>query len=505
MLPLTVRYAEHIRGVLSCYDRVVVNGTLPEICHARAMTGYLAARDIRVFDYAQWAQPLREVIRDNAERLARENGLEIEFIRKKDFRKEERIRALVARRGEHPGLVHIFSAMEPCASFQPWHDKSSHKTFLKPDSGKCLHYYFYFIDPALGLCYVRVPTWAPFRLQIYFNGHNALARRLAKRGIPFTLVDNAFVDIGDWKKAQKLADSWRPERLHRRLDQLAATYCPVLRHFRAGYHWSFMQAEYATDIVFKHRSDLQPLYDTLSRTAIHAVKADDVDTFLGRKLDLRYQGELGNDFHTRIQGTRIKHYMGPVTIKMYDKHGLVLRIETTANDVSFFKHHRRVEHRDGSWEMKTAPLKKSIYSFPILRELMLYANQRYLDFLSALEDPTPGLKNLDKISQPIRKDERPYRGFNLFDPDDRQLLLALVRGEFNISGFTNRRLRRLLTHKNGPQISRLLQRLRLHGLVRKIGRTYKYYLTRLGRSAILAALKLNEAIIIPTLAQTAHA
>ena len=91
---------------------------------------------------------------------------------------------MLARRGEHPGLVHVFSALEPCDSYKPWHDKNTGRTFLKPDSGKCLHYYFYFIDPDLGLCYLRVPTYSPFRAQFYFNGHDWLRRQLAKAGLP---------------------------------------------------------------------------------------------------------------------------------------------------------------------------------------------------------------------------------------------------------------------------------------------------------------------------------
>ena len=59
-----------------------------------------------------------------------------------------------------PGLVHVISAMEACHAYKPWHDKPTHKTFLRPDSGKCLHYYFYFMDAGFGLIYLRVPTWA---------------------------------------------------------------------------------------------------------------------------------------------------------------------------------------------------------------------------------------------------------------------------------------------------------------------------------------------------------
>ena len=124
--------------MLSCHDRVVITGTVPEICHARIMTAYLYRRNIRIFDYTRWPEPLREEIRENDERRARENGGEIDFIRRKDFRKEERVKETLAKRGDHPGLVPIFSAMEPCPSFKPWHDKATGKTFLQFTDAKCL-------------------------------------------------------------------------------------------------------------------------------------------------------------------------------------------------------------------------------------------------------------------------------------------------------------------------------------------------------------------------------
>jgi hypothetical protein len=182
MNPFVERYQEDVVGVLSCFDRVIVTGTLPDICHPKAMAGFLGSHNIRLFDYALWAAPLREELRANAEQVAAEAGLKVEFIRHfKAFRKEDRIQAILAERGDHPGLVHVFSAMEACSSYQPWHNKASGQTLLKPDSGRCLHYYFYFIDEQLGLCYLRVPTWAPFRLQAYFNGHAWLAGPSAAR------------------------------------------------------------------------------------------------------------------------------------------------------------------------------------------------------------------------------------------------------------------------------------------------------------------------------------
>jgi hypothetical protein len=199
--------------------------------------------------------------------------------------------------------------------------------------------------------------------------------------------------------------------------------------FDNGYHWSLMQVEYATDIVFGSQQDLAPIYEPLVRTAVHAVKAENVATFLGRRLYWQYRDELGNDFQMRIQGTRIKHHMGKSAIKMYDKHRLILRIETTVNDVSFFKHNRRVEHRDGSWEMKTASLKKLIYSLSALVQLISAANRRYIEFISTLEDPSAALKDLEKIAAAVHEGERSPRGFNLFAGDDLDVFQTLLRGE----------------------------------------------------------------------------
>jgi len=300
-----------------------------------------------------------------------------------------------------------------------------------------------------------VPTWCPFRLQFYFNGHNWLARQLDRAGIGYSLLDNALVEIDDFEAAQQIADGFSIRSLHRALDRFARRYCPVIRQLGVGYHWSLMQVEYATDIVFRRQRDLAPVYEAITRTAIHTVKAEHVATFLGRKLTGNYRDELGNDFSTRIEGTRIRHHMGPAAIKMYDKFRLVLRIETTANNVSFFKHHRKVEQRDGTTVYKLAPLKKSIYSLGDLQQILVAANRRYLDFISAIDDPTEGNKIVSKICEPKIDNYRAYKGFNFFAADDQRIFETLLRGEHNIHGLRNADLRRQLP-LNAGQVSRLL-------------------------------------------------
>jgi hypothetical protein len=497
---LTTRYRDRLSGVLSCYDRILITGTIPDACYAAGMTTFLHLHQIRIFDYARFAEPLRNRIREQAQTLAQEAGVTIQHVAKAHIRKEDLVAAVLKERGEAPGLVHIISAMEACDAYEPWHNKLNHKTYLRATPGKCLHYYFYFLDEELGLIYLRVPTWCPFRLQFYCNGHSWLARKLTSRGIGYTMADNAFIRIDDWEAAQQFADSFSPDELHRILDRYAVMCCPVLDVFAQRYHWSLMQIEYSTDLVFRSEQIMKPLYEELSRQAIHSVKAEQVATFLGKKITPQLAQEIGSRFATRIEGTCIKHRLGKASVKMYDKFGRVLRLETTTNDVSFFKHHRKVEHRNGSSERCFAPIKKTIYSLIDLRDVLLGCNRRYLEYLSALDDFSSGQRNLEKLVGPKEIDGQKVKGLNFFDRTEQTLMRSLQRPEFNLKGMRRADLKPFLSNLSLSGITRQLWRLRKLGILKKISGTYRYYLTRLGRSVIAACCRLTEHTIVPALA-----
>jgi hypothetical protein len=497
---LAERYVANLHGVLSCYDRIIVTGTLPGACYAGVMTSFLYAHGIRIFDYPRFAEPLRDRIRERVQEVCTATGVEIEHVNKSHIRKEDLVARVLAERGDTPGLVHVISAMESCPSYKPWMDKSNGHMYLRPTQGKCLHYYVYFIDEDLGLCFLRVPTWAPFGLQFYCNGHSVLAHALQREGIDFAQADNAFLRIDNLERAQALADAFSPDRLHQRLKHYANWLCPVAEVFcQEDWHWSIRQAEYSTDLMFRGPDILAPLYDAISRQAVLAADAPRVASFLGKKITPILAQELGSRLSTRIEGRCIKHYLGAAGVKVYDKFSRVLRVETTVNDVSFFKHYRKVEHKQGEPSRELAPLKKSIYSLIDLREILLGCNQRYLAFLSSLDDPSAGERDLLRLSQPRVGADPAVKGLNFFDATDHTLLRTLQRGEFNIHGW-----RRADLFKHLPispaAMSRQLKRLRMLGVIKKVTHTYRYYLTRLGRAAIAAACAITRFQIVPTMA-----
>jgi hypothetical protein len=498
------KYRDKIQGVLSCYDRIIIKGTLPNASHAGAMTNLLYRKGYLLKDITQFTNPLRNEVYANAKRIAKSAGIEIEYIRQpKKVRKEDLVKQAIAERGIKSGLVCILSATESCPDYKCKTDKSTGRTYLYRTGGKCTHFYFYFLDETYGLCYLRVPTWCPFQLQFYFNAHNWLALQLDKAQVKYELRDNAFTYIEDYEKAQSIADSLDVKALQGKLDSLADLYCPVYKAIsKTGYHWSLMQLEYATDIVFKDQKTLAPIYDTILKSVMHTVTPNDVARFLGRKgvhgknelpLDTSYKHVM------REEMRRIKHRMGSSSVKIYDKFAQVLRIETTTNNTNNFYHLRSVAHRDGSKSSKIAPVKKSIYSLKALLSILGGCNTRYLKYIAAFDAPISGKKKLNKSSKPVRVNNQSHRGFNFFDKEDEQLLRLIGKGEFLLHGFRNKDLRKELRDKSSSQISRIIQRLKLKGLIKKVNKTYRYYLTALGNKIIKTALKVKELFIVQEL------
>jgi hypothetical protein len=119
----------------------------------------------------------------------------------------------------------------------------------------------------------------------------------------------------------------------------------------------------------------------------------------------------------------------------------------------------------------------------------LARNIREVEFLSAIDDPSNGIDKLNKITRTVHEEARSYRGFNFFNRDDGALFLALARGEFTISGVRNKTLRLRFPQYNSGQMSRILRRLRPHGLIKKASHCYKYYLTVLCKQVVALGLK----------------
>lgn len=497
---LLSRYDGEITAHLRCFDRVIIHGTLVDVAHPGALLTHMNAAGFRPRDLARFAEPINRQVRDHAIKLARQHGVEIEQVTTKKFRQEDRVAAILKKRGYHPGLIHVFAVKERANVFDTRNARADGyaKVFIRP--GACMHYYFYWMHEDLGLIHVRVPTWLPLRLQVYLNGHSWLSRQLDQAGITYELTDNALSACSDWARAQALADAMDPRVIHKQLKELTELCCPASAQFPNGYHWCLTQVEYSHDFLFKSAERVDRLFDELARQSLLVIKAEDVARFLGKRLPMGHDTRVDSHLGRRHAGLRLKHSFGPASVKLYNKPGGILRLEVTTYDVSFFKHYREVVHRDGTKEQCVATMKKSIYSLRDLAAVMRAGAERYADWLAALLDHSAGRSELDKLSRPERDDVgRSFRGFNPFLNQDAELLQTILRGEHAVGGITARRIRKLLCDYTPGKVGRVLKRLRLHGLLRKIGKSYTYYVTSFGQRVLAAALHLKEQIFLPKL------
>jgi len=510
---LLERHARAIRGTLECYDRVLLAGTYAAIGWPGAMLGYLCARGIDVREFAaQWANPWRAEINRHVRAVAREERVEVRQVRPND-RKEEVVAEILARRGGKPGVVCVLGAMERCRSFRAV-QKLSGGWEVAWDRGHCQHFYIYLLDPEFGLCHLRIPTWAPFRLQFCCNGHDWLENQLKAAGLRYRKADNCFTHVQDLAAAQKLVRHFDPRRLHARLDELAARWLKVHPLLGDSLHWSIAQAEWSTDILFKNGAVLPELFRELVRTATVEVQAEDIYRFLGKQPHPRRRSGPETRLQTFVQGTRLKHSLGATSLKIYDKAGSVLRIECTTRDVTTFTHHRQVkprrsaapsESREGAGSRgpavkKWAPMRKTFYNLGALGRALSACNRRYLAYLSQWRDHTCERQELRAITQSCRDEKgRSVRGVNFFREDDLCFLHALQRGEHQIGGLRNRTLQPHLPGWSAPKIGRTLRRFRTLQLLKRVRGTRKYYPTARGENLIIAGLQLKERIILPHL------
>lgn len=495
--PFVMKHQNALHGVLSCFDRLVFKGHLP-ICWPEAMERFLTQRKVLLKDFKKFAINQSEALKEHARRMADEAGRP--YLRPANSaRKEEVARGIAERDGVTEGLVCVLAAQEQCQSFRLAYGKGRPR--LVNASPRCLCLYYYFIEPDLGLIHVRIQTWLPYVVQVYVNGHEWLAKALDKEGIGYTQVENAFVWIEDMARAQVLANRFARSSLHKRLSRLAGRVNPHLQSLLEGlsYYWVTEQAEFATDIVFRTPSKLRCLYERLLEHAIRCFGPESVMTFLGRKLNGRFQGELQSTMNTRHPGERIKHRMKRNWIKMYSKDGVVLRIETVINHPSEFRVWRKGK-RKGQLIEGWFPMAKRISNLGRYAEVSLASNLRYMEALSVVDDPATAYDLIERLAKPVRRGARRHRALNPLSKEDLELFAAVARGENFLRGFRNGELREAMglrrpytvkeRRRLSARIGRRVQLLRAHGLVARIPRTRRYRPTLKGITVIAAVLTL---------------
>lgn len=474
------------------------------LAHVGGMMTYLSRAGVLLMKFGDFVQRKSAEMKAAVEQRAKELGRPVIYEYSSQTNKEAIALDVAERDGIREGLVCVLSVVEPCMSYLIQKDRERKKLVLRARMRKCIHLYGYLIDEVFGWMSIRLQTWFPLTVQVCVNGREWLARQLDQAGIGYERRDNCFASMSDIKAAQELMDrmnelNW-PEELERVVRFLNPLHGGMTPEWPLQTYWSAQETEWATDVMFKSEKDLSAVYPALVRGAIQSFSSPDVMRFLGKKLTGHFKGEIQSSYKKRPEGVRVKHWVKKNSIKVYDKQGIVLRVETTINDPHEFKVFRATEGKpDGPKGWKV--LRRGVADLHRRSVVSQAANERYLDALAGLDVDQSVGEMLTPEAKPVKFRNRKVRGLRLWEEKDIRLIEAVARGEFMLSGFRNRDLVAHLglgeedLKRASSRISRLLRILRAHHIIRKVPGQHSYRITPKGRNIANALTSIYSATL----------
>ncbi len=502
-------HADRIVGTLTMFDRMIFKGHLTRLFAPGALSALLWQLGFPLKEFTKYATAATEQLTANAKRLAVDAGRPYSYSETSRRRagmatKEDTARAIAERDGITEGVVCVFSVVEPCWSFQVRADSRTHRLEAIRRERKCVHHYLYLIDPEFGFMHVRVQAWIPYEIQIYINGREWLARQLDRAGVGYRRYDNALLSVEDPAVADRLCAKFAHRAWPRVLNAFARRVNPLLAAITGagfgGYYWVLDQAEIATDVMFKTRPALLEVWPDLVRHASTSLSSGDVLRFLGRKLHASLKAEVLTEAKRRPEGWRIKHRMARNWVKVYDK-ASVLRVETTINNPREFRILRVQDTPEGR-QRRWCPMRKGVADTWRCFQVGAGANRRYLDALAAATHHGEGIAALDALCRPRTNHGRHAARFNPLSRADLALFRAVLAGEHTIVGFRNHHLAARLyprppdtvqeAHRRCQRVSRLITKLRAHGLIAKVPRARLYRATPHGQRILNATLAVHD-------------
>jgi len=500
------RHASSVIGALSGFDRLLFRGTLRRIANSAGLSSFLSYTGVLLKAFGDYSMGLTEQVKEASQRVAETAGRPVRYLPDASVRKEDVAREIARRDGIDQGLVCVLSAVEPCWSYEIHRDRGLKKLVLQSRRRRCLHLYHYLIHPQMGFLHARVQTWLPFNVSVCVNGREWLSRQMDAAGLGYRRRENCFTDLADVGQAQALMDGQLKTNWRSLLDGVLAAAHPAHAElfgpaspYPIDPYWSVQQSEWATDVMFKSPARLAALYPRLIRQGMETLGSRDVLRFLGKRVPEgrnahpKFTGEVVSDLKDRPEGMRVKHAVNGNSVKMYDKQGSVLRVETTVNQTREFKVFRGTEAEPEKKQWRK--MRKGVADLHRRAEVSQASNRRYLESMAAVERTATVGESLAPLCRPANRDGLKARALRPFDADDMKLLATIGQGAFAVNGFRNRDIRHLLLAADDPrdaagnrrrsgQVTRKLRMLRAHGVIKKVPKTHRYLLTDKGTTLV---------------------
>jgi len=405
----------------------------------------------------------------------------------------QRLLRRAARRGRW-GVVAIVVHQESARVFASVHAGGRPTNFrIKEDRRLVNHYYFYLRDRDFGDGFVRISSYPPFQMRLWWNAHGYLAAQLRRHRVAFRAMDNCIVEVADPAVLQRFADQVTPQLVeHLALHWLSRIPDPLTREERAaGYplRFSIYQAEFSDNVIFKQTQVLNRVYEALLRDHLHLGRPDMVKVIFDRRI---YRN-TPSTFATRVlrQGvvTCLKVFYKHSWLKQYNKGGRVLRTEICINNPADFM------------------IKKSLVHLGYLGRIAYHVITRFekaqaVAVVTALDRST-----LERLVTPSTNGGQRVPGLRVGAPRTMRILATLGCAGLSFKAFSNAEFRAVLVDQMGatPQdatparVGYELRKLRGKNLIRKVAGRNRYTLTDLGYRTALALTKLHQRLLVPTL------
>jgi hypothetical protein len=502
------RFGGIVLGVLSGFDRLVFKGKLRQLYSPNGMNCYLSANRVLRKEFKAHAKSITDqVLQASLVAHAQERKC-FRYLNSSQISKEAVAREIAEERGVKEGLACVLQCVEPCWTFDLKSQEG--RLTVQGQMGKCSQLYHYYLHPQFGWIHVRLQTWFPFEMQVYLNGREWLARQMDAAGLSYRRSDNKFLWVSDWPRAQELFSqqlqtSW-PELLDDLQQQVHPLHPGHLGKLPLSYNWTVFASEWATDVAFRSREDLEGLYTRWVRHAFLNYDSMHVLRFLGQSGRLRENGsvKVQSNVERFYEGVRLKHWVNKNSLKLYD-HVNVLRPETTINQPRGFKVFRTKEN-DPDGEQSWRILRRNVADLYRRAEVSEATNERYLEALAGVAET----KTVKDLAAPLCRrtaapgsSGRQVRALNPLETTDAALLTAISDPKWMINGIRNKDLVAVLyanattdakeKRRRSARVTRLIRILRAHGLLHKVAKTHRYQVGTEARTTILALLAAHGA------------
>jgi hypothetical protein len=400
----------------------------------------------------------------------------------KGLKKEDYVRPYYARleRQQRFGVYFIFKSMEQGPTFlsrmPKFPTEDPHYRILKRTRTRYTHYYFYIRDEVLGPLVVCVGSFLPFQTTYYLNGHHFMEGELRRQGVRFRKDDNAFLWVADPHALQAAADRLSAPIIRQRLEYWTRIVGPTFSNQdRAavclGREYSLNQIEYARNFVFRRHFPIHQIFERSCELGVFRLTADHITQLFGVRKHKRLRGKLHSMLENIDHGHHVlRVYCKGLVARLYEKFTTFLRVEICVN------------------RMKDLGLNKGLEQLGALRQTLIAATDRLAGFEAELLNVHVDFPLFQRLALPIAVGRTTIPGIKIHDTRMMRLLEMLLHGGPQLGGWRTAQIHAAILTAFGLTAERYsltqlrydVRKLKAHGLLERIGRTYTYRLTEKG-------------------------